>query len=174
MFLMNKAFATAFTSAIVNIVLKKLSNKKIHFSVVAIYASYFGLPLSATISFILVLTGVEVRNATVINNKTSLCFQIFYSLTSAICGVLSQIFFNISMKHEDASKIAIYRSTDFFFTYMFQYLWLDILANYLSVIGALLILAGTLLIIFFKIVDKNFNQIDDRFFVFKRIMLFKF
>ena len=138
--------------------LKKLSNENVHYSVVAIYASYFGLPLSLFISLLIFATGVEHKNIQMFQTHMSIMEQAAYSLTSAVCGVMSQIFFNVSMRHEDASKIAIFRSTDFFFTYLFQYLWLGIATNVYSVVGASLIILGTVLILIYKIFDRK--QLD--------------
>ncbi len=156
--------------------MKKLSNEKVHFSIITIYASYFGIPLTTTISVVMLATGFEKKDfSSILEHSSSFAWQIFYSLSSAISGLLSQVFYNISMKHEDASKAAIYRSTDFFFTYLFQYIWLDASNNFYSAFGALLIMIGTFLILIHKLIDKKLSQSNEKNKrLWKRILMLKF
>lgn len=158
-----------------NVVLKKLTNSKVHFSVASIFASYFGLPVSFMISLIMLLTGATVKDPAIMDDIPSLFVQIFYSLMSASCGVVSQICINLSLKHEDASKVTIIRSTDIFFTYIFQFFFLNITTNLYSAIGACLIVFGTVLILLYKLVDKKIVKSNDKSAHFlKRIFIYKF
>ena len=61
------------------------------------------------------------------------------------------------MKFEDASKIAMYRTTDILFTFVFQHIFLRIDSNLLSILGAVCIAIGMLIVIGFKLLDKNEN-----------------
>ncbi|CAF0756711.1 unnamed protein product [Brachionus calyciflorus] len=148
----------AFFSSMVPILLKKLSNKKVHYSVAIIYASYFGLPSSLLISFIIFLSGFENDRFSKIEISNSILWQLFYSFVSASSGVLSQILMNLSLKYEQASKTSIIRATDLFFTFFLQYLFLGINSNLLSILGAILIFASAVLVLAFKIIDKSLNN----------------
>lgn len=152
------AMATAFLSAIVAVALKKLSNHKIHYAITTMYASYFGLPVSSLMSLVLIFSGMTHRDPKLYEDVPTFALQILYSFISGLCGTFSQVFFNISMKYEDASKVMIYRSTDLFFTYIFQYFTLNISTNIFSVIGAFLIIFGTVLILMYKIIEKKLDK----------------
>lgn len=158
-----------------NVILKQLSNKKVHFSIATIYASYFGLPVSFIISLIMLITGTTQRDQELLKDIPSFTLQIFFSLMSGVSGVLSQIAKVTSYKHEDASKISIIRSTDLFFTYIFQYFFLNISTNIYSGIGALLIIFGTVLILVYKMVETNITKSNDKKSnLLKRIFIYKF
>ena len=145
-------------TAVIGVLLKRLANDKIHYSIVTIYASYFGLPLSLLISGLMIFTGLEKKDAVILADKEAVTAQIVYSILASVIGVLQQVFFNISLKHEEASKIAIIRSTDFFFTFLFQYLWLNIETNIYNGLGCVFIIAGAILILVYKILDKKYSQ----------------
>ena len=150
--------STAFLSSGVAILLKKLSNLKVHYSIAGVYTCYFGLPLAIALSAFAFITGVERKNAELYNTWNSLIWQWIYTLTSASCGVFSQILMNLSLKYEEASKISIIRTSDLFFTFLFQLLILDIHSNYLSIVGALLIFVATIIVLLFKLVDQKWNK----------------
>lgn len=152
------AISSACFSSGVAILLKKLSNHKVHFSVAIVYASYFGLPFTIALSAFALITGVERKNAELYSTWDSLLWQCGYSLTSAACGVFSQILMNLSLKYEEASKISIIRTSDLFFTFLLQLIILDIHSNYLSIVGALLIFVATIIVLLFKLVDQKWNK----------------
>jgi len=160
------------------IVIKKLNNRNVHFSVVILYACYCGLPFTLAISALTEFTGVnEPRDKALYDTWESLMWQCGYSFTSASCGVLSQIFMNISLKYDEASRISVVRTTDVFFTFILQIFVLGIIANFLSIIGALLILTGTFMVMLYGIADKKFNkpkQNNETTSFFKRLIFFKF
>jgi drug/metabolite transporter (DMT)-like permease len=78
----------------------------------------------------------------------------FYSLLVGMIASCNQIIFNLSLQYEDASKISIIKTTELFFIFLMQYLFLNIKTDYLNMIGAFLILTSTLIIILYKIFDQ--------------------
>ena len=171
-----------------------MANQKVHYTVTTIYVSYFGMPFTSAACILLLATGLEKKDTTI--PLVQLIFQIVYLLIAGTTGTLAQVgwnwknsfffgikfkiflskvFFNISLKHEDASKIAIIRSADFFFTYLFQYLWLDVTQNFYNGLGCCLIVLGTLIILIFKILDKQIGGKQAlKQPLWKRIVFFKF
>lgn len=59
------------------------------------------------------------------------------------------------MKFEDATKIAMYRTTDLLLTFIFQRLFLNIESNLFSILGAVFIAIGMCTVISFKLIDNN-------------------
>lgn len=162
-------------SALVVIVLKKLADSKVHYSIATIYASYFGGPVTLIMSTTFLLTGITKKDPSMLDDIPSFTLQVFYSLASGVLGTLSQITKNIALKHEDVSKIAIVRSTSVFFAYLFQYIWLGIRTNVYSGVGAFLIVAGVVLVLIYKILEKNLNLRDDKNdHIWTRFLLYKF
>jgi len=163
------ALISAFAIAFQSIILKKLSNKKVHFSISIVYGCYFGLPVSFLLSILMFL----FNNDTSLIGRIIFCankcdqnnlglmfvlYQCFFSFTSAVCGVVSQILMNMALDHEDASKVSMLRSTELFFTFLLQYLVLAIFPNLLSAIGAVLIMIGTFFILIHKLVDMSITR----------------
>lgn len=142
----------------VTILLKKLNNRSVHYSVNLAYASYFGFPISLLISIILIVTGVEKKNKVFLENPSLIAEQTAYSVASAICAIYSQFLMVISMRHEEASKACLFRATDLFFTFALQYIILSIKPNLYNTIGSNLIFLGVLVIMVHKILDQKFNK----------------
>lgn len=172
------ALLAAIFSSIVMVLIKKLNNHKVHYSIVIIYACYCGLPLNLMLSLVGELTNVmKPRDPLLYASWTNIFEQCGYSLASGVGGTLSQVFVNISLKYEDASKISVYRTTDILFTFLLQIVVLNIVANFLSVIGALCILCATLLVMMYRIAEKAFNKSikhSDSISCWKRFVFFKF
>lgn len=172
------AILAAVLSSITAVALKKLSNNKVHYSVTTMYACYFGLPTSTIMSVVMLATGITKKDPHMLDDIPSFALQLFYSFSSGLCGTLSQVLINVSLKYEDASRVSIYRSTDLFFTYIFQYFWLNISTNFYSGIGAFLIIFGTILILVYKIFDKRLakkaliNGVSSS--CWKKVFMFKF
>ncbi len=96
--------------------------------------------------------------------------------------MFSQIIWIISLKLEDASKISMYRSTDLMLTFITQYFFLGIESDYLKILGAVLISAGIVLTMGFKLIndrvdrankdrEKNITHSDG---CLKKILFYKF
>jgi drug/metabolite transporter (DMT)-like permease len=150
------ALFCALSSSTVQVVLKKLCTQKVHFSIVIIYVTYVGIPVTFTISLALILTGFSHENFSA--NLHLLPTQILYSCIGGVLGVLSQILLNLSLQYEEASKIAILKTLDVFFTFLFQYLILNISIDMFSFIGSCSILFGTFIILSFKLIDNRMIQ----------------
>ncbi len=147
----------AFAYTVVALMTKTLTNVKAHVTVICVYASYFGLPISACVSLTLIYTGVEKRPRFSLDDasQSMLLWDIFYSSISASFGVCAQMFTNTAIKLEDVNKVALLESTDLIFNFLFQYLFLKIKSNYLNTVGALLIFFAIVLVMCFKIADKK-------------------
>ena len=151
------ALFSAFASSFVSILIKKLTNIKAHFSILIIYASYIGLPTSLLITLVLRLTGAQKSNRNIYETY-DLSLQIFYSISSASCGIIGQILLTTSFKHEDVTKISVLRSTNLFWSFLLQYFFLNIEANIFSLAGVILIFSAILLSIIAKAVEKKLQQ----------------
>lgn len=152
------ALCASLTTGIVHTAIKKLCMKKVHYSITIIYGSYFGVPISFTISLILYLSGVSYRTIKPDTSMNVILIQVFYSVISAIVGIFAQICLNLGLKYEDASKIAIIKTTDLIFTFLFQSYLVNIQKDFVSTLGAYLILFGTFLILAYKFMDKKISK----------------
>jgi uncharacterized membrane protein len=85
-------------------------------------------------------------------------WQIGFSLFSALTGVLQQVLMNLALDYEEASKVMIIRSTDLFFAFLLQSIFLHIYSDWMSVSGALMIFVATMLVMMFKMADKKWNS----------------
>ena len=136
------------------VILKKLANNKVHYSLPILYPAYIGIPTSCLISLVMFLTGAQKKDMQLVEDVPSILYQVSFAVASGLFGVLSQVFMNLSLKFEDTSKVSMVRSTDLLFTFLFQYLILRIHPNLFSTIGAFLILLATLFIIFLQMLEK--------------------
>ena len=148
----------AFALGIVQIVIKKLCIKKCHYSVLTLYAVYYGAPISLAISIIFILIGKSHQNTKAELNV--LLLHIFFSICVGLFGVGGQIFLNLSFKYEDATKLAIIRTTDVFFSFILQYLILNIQVDVLNLFGAMSIFMGVIVIFVIKILQNQFESHD--------------
>jgi drug/metabolite transporter (DMT)-like permease len=151
------ALGCALCSSTVQVLLKKLSTEKVHYSIAIIFVTYIGMPVTFLISFIMILTGVAHKNFP--NNLHMIPIQLLYVTVGGFIGVMSQILLNFSLKYEDASKIAIIRTLDVLLTFFLQYLFLNISIDIFSLIGSCSILLGTFIILSFKLIE---NRIKER------------
>jgi len=115
------------------------------------------MPLSLLISLALYFSGVSYKNLNSFDTQ-SIMLQVFYSFFSAVVGLAAQICLSLALKYEEASKIAIIKTTDLIFTFIFQSYLVNIEKDYLSSIGAYLILLGAFLVFVFKFIEKRINQ----------------
>jgi drug/metabolite transporter (DMT)-like permease len=175
------AFCAAFTTAIVYTTVKKLNQVQVHFSLSIIYGSYFGLPLAFATSLVLYFASPShiMSFSFVKENYALLVRQLAFSVLSALCGTTSQIFLNFALKYEDASKIAIMRTTDLLFAFALQYILLRIEKDMANAAGCLLILLGTFIVLSYKIVNKRLetnekNKSNKKSGWAKRLLLVKF
>ena len=149
------ALCDAFLWSGSQIIVKKLCNKKVHFSINAVYTSYIGLPLSLILSCILVYTGHSNLIHIIRNDWSNFKWNLFYCFCVSTLGVGNMIIINLAMELEEASKIAIIKTTDLFFIFALQYFFLNIKSDYLNVIGAFLILLSVLLLFIYRLLDQS-------------------
>ena len=147
------AMIGAFGSAAIHIIVKKLCVNKVYFGVTTLYGTFLGLPASILTSVLLVVTGLY-HNDPVCELK-NLPYDIMYGMIGGCFAVLAHVSFNISLKHEEATKVAIIRTIDVLFSFLMQFLILGINADYISALGALAILLGTIIILFYKFIKKK-------------------
>jgi drug/metabolite transporter (DMT)-like permease len=140
-------------SSTVQIILKKLANQKVHFSVTNLFACYAGLPTTLIISVVLVQTGYKTNPLLILNDLQDHKLQIFYSIAAALLGLLSQTCMIVSYLYEDAIKLSILKTIELPFTFLFQYIILRIIPNYYSSIGAVLIVTASLSLLAIKYFD---------------------
>lgn len=136
------------------VIIKKLCIIKVHYSIVSFYPAALGLPTGLIVSLVLFLTNVSHDAAHPIDPE-KLPYHILYSFVAGTAGTVALIFLNMALDHEDASRIAIVKTTDVMFTFLFQYLILHIKIDALGIVGAVFILTSTFSIIIFKLVDKK-------------------
>lgn len=156
------------------ILLKKLNNLKVHFSICIIYPTFVGIPLSTAVSLVFSQLGIVNRPEEILNDGkwTALLWQIVFLVLSCLGSLLNQLFVNIGLKYEDAAKFSIIRTSDLLFTFILQIIILNIYSNAWSIIGALLILISTILVIFYKIIDKRRGKKREES-IWKRFIFYK-
>jgi drug/metabolite transporter (DMT)-like permease len=150
------ALIGAIGSGAIHVIIKKLCINKVHFAVNTLYGTFLGLPASIITSIILVVTGSSHSNFTC--ELKDLPYDIMYGLIGGGFAVFAHVLLNISLQYEDATKVAIVRTTDVVFSFVFQFLILKIKTDYISILGALSILFGTFIILFYKIIEKKFKR----------------
>ena len=145
---------SAFLYAMMAVCMKQVASKKVHYTVTTIYQAYVGIPVSFTISLVFYFTGAQQRNMSLVQNVPNIIYQVLFAVGSGVFGVLFQIFLNVALKYEEASKVSMIGSTNLLFTFLFQFLILSINVDLFSTVGALMIFFATLLIIFFQMLAK--------------------
>ena len=143
----------AIVSSVTHILTKRLISNNIDFSVVLFYPSLIGVPISLIISSVLVVT-----------NKTHMDFSlewkliiidVIYSSMAATIAIFAVIVFCISHKYDDVSKISIIKSLDIVFSFLFQYLFLNIRADLFGIFGSMCIILGISIIFMLKLLKKK-------------------
>jgi drug/metabolite transporter (DMT)-like permease len=103
------ALTGAFSTGAIHVIIKKLCINKIHFGVSTIYGTFLGLPASIITSVVLVVTGANHSNFKC--ELDHFVFDIFFGLIGALISVIALVLLNISLNFEDATKVAIVRTT---------------------------------------------------------------
>lgn len=153
---------SAFFQSSLQVVTRKLALAKIHFSLISIYPVYIGLPFSIIVSIFYYF----------FNTKYQLVFiphEIFYSFCGGLLSVIGLICLNKALKHEAAAKIVMLRTTGVLFSFMLQYFILDVNTDILGLIGAFLIIMGTVQIMIIKL---NADSYESN--IFCKLLAFKF
>ena len=147
---------SALFSGILAITIKKLCIRNVHWSVSTIYCSYVGLPFCLATSALIYFYGVTHGN--VHYDMSTLGQHILLSCFSSIFAIAGQIFLNMSYNYEDASKVAIAKTSEVFFSYFLQMIILHIQVDLLSITGSILIVCGTVIVLVFKMVENSIDQ----------------
>ena len=155
------ALNCAVFSGLIAIVLRQLALKKIHYSVVSIFTSYFGLPVSLIGALVMQITDSQAKSRELLNNSQLLVSQLSYGLLMATVATVATVLINLSLQYEEASKIAIMRPLDVFFTFLLQRVFLGITSNLASILGAILIVCGSLFCVGYKILDKKVTKDEE-------------
>jgi drug/metabolite transporter (DMT)-like permease len=139
-------------SSIVHIVFKKLSNKNIHYSITTLYATYFGLPVCAMASGLFVVFG-KPRAFDLL-----LFINIAYAIASGLLSASAQMLFTVAFAYEDAAKLGILRTSDVFFSFLFQYFILNITVDYFNVAGSIACVSSVLIIFLVNMLQDAYQQ----------------
>jgi drug/metabolite transporter (DMT)-like permease len=157
------ASTNAFAIAVVTIIVKKLADEKVHFSINMLITSMLGLPVSSLLSLVLNLTKQSNLVQNIQNNSMETLIQVCYSVVSALIGISGQVLLNLSMRYEDASKVSIIKASEIFFVFLMQYVLLSISLSVLKLVGGVLIFLSGAAILVMKIMDrKHFNKMKTR------------
>jgi len=157
-FIFLKGMAAAGASAAVAVLLKQLNKIHVHYSIAIVYAAYVGFPIAVGLQVIMYLTGLEKSKDWSIYTTSDMIWQFIWCLISGLTGIAAQATYHVSLKHEEATVISVVRCTDLFFTFILQYLFMNITANALSTTGAILIFLATLLTLVFKTISYRVNS----------------
>jgi drug/metabolite transporter (DMT)-like permease len=149
------SFFSATSISFVFCLIKKLNNSKVHWATSSIYVCWFGIPFAAVICLILIKLRIAHLDFT--KEKRDLPMDVFYSVISASLSLAGQISLNISLKYEEATKIAIAKTVDVLFSAVLQYFLLDIAVDFLSMIGAGSILLGTCFVLVFRMLENRYE-----------------
>ena len=77
-------------------------------------------------------------------------------------------------EYEDPTKVAMFRTTDLLFSFILQYFFLGIESNVFNIIGSTAITVGVLMIMGFKLIEKNYDHTKANGNSFLRIIFYKF
>ncbi len=148
------SFLTAVILSFLYIIIKKLWNAKVHWAVNTIYISWFGIPSSFLTSFILIK--LEKFHMNFDQEKFDLPYDILIAISISLISLIGQVMVSLSLKYEDASKMALVKTIDVFFAAVLQYFLLNILMDVLSVFGASSIVFGTIFVFLFQILEAKY------------------
>lgn len=152
------ALLAACCGSLGSILIKKLTDLKVHYSINILYPCYAGLLISIATSVGMYLANLRNIKPSVYDTTEKFIWQIFYLICSALCGCIVQWLSVVSNRYESASKLAIVSTTNLFWSFLLQYVILDIGANFFSTCGALLIFVSVIFSILIKIIDKRLNR----------------
>lgn len=150
---------SAITAGSTFVFIKKLTNKQIHFIVLIFYFSLFGFLISSGISMILYLTKISHHN--LMYTKEVILRDVVTGLLSGLISFIGHVCFSLAIARETANKIAVLRTIDILVAFLLEYLVLNVMPHWITVIGAGLVLIGVILIYVYKFFIKKFNKNDN-------------
>lgn len=134
---------SAFCQSLMHITTRKLCIDKLHFSVISMYPVYVGIPISFTALIVYSLVTSSYK-------FTFIALELFYASCGGVLATISIIFLNKALEYEEAARVVILRTSGVFFTFIFQYYFLNYDTDLLGIIGAVLIISGTIVIMIAK------------------------
>ena len=138
------------------ILIKKLTNKEVHFSVIIFYLSAIGCIICSFVSVALFLTGVIHKQWVFEFLYRDICFAVIAGLVN----FLGHICFTYALIRENANTISIMRTLDILIAFLLEYLVFGIIPNYFSFVGASLIIASVCVLLFYKMIsNKNLENV---------------
>lgn len=143
--------ASSFFFAVFQIITKKTCNINIDWSVSNLFAAYVGLPLCLTMSFL-----AYTYNLTHLELNGDLFYQILWSSGSAVFNLLGMIFLNIAFVHEEATKVAIAKTSDLLISFILQHIMLSVQIDVFSIFGSLAIFLGTIIVLLHKMIETRY------------------
>lgn len=152
------ALLASFAYTIVILITKKLANINCDISVICAYFSYFGIPTTFLTSSILILTEDGNLSRFSFNDYQKLAWDVFFASISASFCFLGQVLVNMAMQREDANKVSLLDATGLIYDFLFQYLILGIIPNYISALGAMLIFIGAFFVMSYRILDERHEK----------------
>lgn len=162
------ALLSAVCMSIAQVSIRKLCLGKVHFSITSLYPAMVGLPASVLISALLIKTKSSHENLA--NEMDVLWLQIVYSVCAGIFGTIGIIFLNRALKHEDATKIGILKTSGVLLSFILQYFFLDITVDFLGILGAICVISATISIMLVKLFEIQISKCHNpivRFFMFQ-------
>ena len=152
------AILSAFFCSVGFVHTKVLVNLKVHYSVLSLYTAFIGIPACLSVSLIMFYTGFQAYDMSLMADVSSICLQIFYAISSGICATLVQLFLNLAAIYIETLKVSMFFSNSLLFTFLFEYLMLNLNSNLISGIGAVFIFLSTMSIVIVQFLEKNFFQ----------------
>lgn len=148
------------------IIVRKLNQAQVHYSVSVIYTSFFAIPttLALTVVFLLKNDRLDMWKSVLLksNGQWTLIWQVIYMLAGAVCGMFQIVLFNLALKYQDTPQIALIQPSDLVFGFVLQSLLLDINPDLFGYLGSSFIILGVFIVIFInfiKYLSKKKNKI---------------
>lgn len=136
--------------------MKKLSIRKVHWATCSIYVCWAGIPVSLILSICFTAFGGFHTDPK--SELPYLPMDLFYSFVSGSFSICGQIFMAKALIYEDATKVAILKTSDVFIACLLQYFFLGIVMDRLAIIGSVSIVLSTITILAFKIIVNRYED----------------
>lgn len=153
--------SSALCFSITQVSVRKLCLMNAHFSVATLYPALIGLPVSLIISFILLATNNS--NIDLEKNKDVFLLHLGYAVIGGLFGTACNVTIQYALRFEDATKIAMVKTFGVLFSFILQYIFLDIKVDFLGVIGAVIIVSAILFVLSLKIFDSKLSRSNNCF-----------
>ena len=141
------------------IFIKKLTNKKVHFSIIIFYLSSIGCILCFVTSIILFSLGITHKKWE--QEKQYLYRDMGLALIAGLLNFLGHICFTLAFVRENANTISIMRTLDILMAFLLEFLVLGIVPDYFSFVGAALVITSVCILIAYKVISDNQRSTND-------------